>query len=80
MSLAFLTKALRAKWEKLGFTYYHTDKDGVREVFFLNKDAKSTIVFKSTEKGRMLLDTTNLTITAELDDLIDETRKELGLL
>ena len=75
-----VSKTIRDKWEKLGWKYYHTDKDGVKEVFFLNPDAKATIIFKSSNKGRLLLDSTNLTVTDEIEELIDETREELGLL
>lgn len=75
-----VSKSVRSKWEKLGWKYYHTDKDGVKEVFFLNKDAKASVVFKSSTKGRLLLDSTNLNVDEELEELIDETRKELGLL
>lgn len=76
----FVSKKIRDKWSKLGWKYYHTDKDGVKEVFFLNADAKASVVFKSSNKGRLLLDSTNLTVDEELEELIDETRKELGLL
>ena len=77
---ALVSKSVRNKWEKLGWKYYHTDKDGVKEVFFLNPDAKASVVFKSSTKGRLLLDSTNLNVDEVLEDLIDETRKELGLL
>lgn len=81
MQLKFLvSKELRAKWEKLGFQYYHTDKEGYKEVFFVNRDKKATIVFKHGFKGRMVLDTTNLEVDSTLEDIIEETRKELGLL
>jgi hypothetical protein len=49
-------------------------------VFFLNPDQKASVVFKSSNKGRLLLDSANLTIDDALEDLIDETREELGLL
>jgi len=80
MAEALVSKTIRNKWEKLGWKYYHTDKDGVKEVFFLNPDQKASVVFKSSNKGRLLLDSTNLTIDDALEDLIDETREELGLL
>lgn len=71
---------MRLKWERLGFQYYHNEKDGVKEVFFMNRDKKATIVFKHGFKGRMVLDTTNLVVDERLEDIIEETRKELGLL
>lgn len=77
---ALVSRNVRDKWEKLGWKYYHTDKDGVKEVFFLNPDAKASVIFKSSAKGRLLLDSTNLNVDEVLEDLIDETRKELGLL
>jgi hypothetical protein len=77
---ALVSKTIRNKWEKLGWKYYHTNKDNIKEVFFLNKDLKASVVFKSSNKGRLLLDSTNLDITEELEELIDETREELGLL
>jgi hypothetical protein len=80
MAEALVSKTIRNKWEKLGWKYYHTDKDGVKEVFFLNPDQKASVVFKSSNKGRLLLDSANLTIDDALEDLIDETREELGLL
>lgn len=81
MQLKFLiSKVLRAKWEQIGFQYYHTDNNGEKEVFFVNRDKNATIVFKHGFKGRMVLDTTNLEITAPLESIIEETRKELGLL
>lgn len=75
-----ISKPLRLKWERLGFQYYHNEKDGVKEVFFMNRDKKATIVFKHGFKGRMVLDTTNLVVDERLEDIIEETRKELGLL
>jgi len=80
MAEALVSKTIRNKWEKLGWKYYHTDKDGIKEVFFLNPDQKASVVFKSSNKGRLLLDSANLTIDDALEDLIDETREELGLL
>lgn len=80
MAEASVSKILRSKWEKLGWKYYHLDKEGKREVFFLHPDLKSSVTFKSSHKGRLLLDSRNLTIDEELEDLIDETREELGLL
>jgi hypothetical protein len=80
MAEALVSKTIRNKWEKLGWKYYHTDKDGLKEVFFLNPDQKASVVFKSSNKGRLLLDSANLTIDDTLEDLIDETREELGLL
>lgn len=77
---SLVSKTLRDKWEKLGWKYYHTDKDGVREVFFLNPDQKASVIFKSSSKGRLLLDSANLTVDEALEDLIDATREELGLL
>lgn len=77
---SLVSKTLRDKWEKLGWKYYHTDKDGVREVFFLNPDDKASVIFKSSSKGRLLLDSANLTVDEALEDLIDATREELGLL
>lgn len=77
---SLVSKTLREKWEKLGWKYYHTDKDGVREVFFLNPDDKASVIFKSSSKGRLLLDSANLTVDEALEDLIDATREELGLL
>lgn len=74
-----ISKPLRSKWEGLGFKYYHTDKEGNKEVFFMNHDKKSTIVFKHGFKGRMVLDTTNLVVDERLETIIEETRKELGL-
>lgn len=75
----FISNELRGKWLKKGFSYYHTTKDGVTEVFFINHDTKSTIIFKHGYKGRMLLDTKNLTIDDKLEELIETTRIELGL-
>lgn len=77
---SLVSKTLRDKWEKLGWKYYHTDKDGVREVFFLNPDDKASVIFKSSSKGRLLLDSANLTVDEALEELIDATREELGLL
>lgn len=77
---SLVSKTLREKWSKLGWNYYHTDKDGVKEVFFLNPDHKASVVFKSSTKGRLLLDSTNLNVDESLEELIDATREELGLL
>lgn len=75
-----ISKSLVKKWLKHGWTYYHTDNPKGKEVFFINDDRKSSIIFKHGFKGRLLLDTTNITIDEVLTDLIEETRKELGLL
>lgn len=77
---SLVSKTLREKWEKLGWKYYHTDKDGIKEVFFLNPDAKASVIFKSSSKGRLLLDSANLNVDEDLEELIDATREELGLL
>ena len=74
-----ISKALYQKWLKKGWQYYHTDDGTLKEVFFIGNERKSTIVFKHGFKGRLLLDTTNVTVDDELAELIEETRKELGL-
>lgn len=77
----YVSNELRGIWKKLGFDYYHTfPKEGeTAEVFFINHDKHSTITFKSGYKGRMLLDTKNLTVNDKLEELIENTRNELGL-
>ena len=77
----FISNELRAGWAKVGFDYYHTlDSKGLaKDVFFINHDTHSSITFKHGYKGRMLLDTKNLTIDEKLEGLIENTRKELGL-
>ena len=74
-----VSKALRQKWLRQGWNYYHTDDGTLKEVFFIGDERKSTIVFKHGFKGRLLLDTTIVTVDDELAELIEETRKELGL-
>lgn len=74
-----ISKELARKWVQKGWSYYHTDSSDGREVFFIGNERKSSIVFKHGFKGRLLLDTTNVTIDDTLGELIEETRKELGL-
>jgi len=74
-----ISKSLVKKWLRKGWNYYHTDDPKGKEVFFISDDRKSSITFKHGFKGRLLLDTTNITIDETLGELIEETRKELGL-
>lgn len=77
----FISNELRAEWLKQGFDYYHTEGGYNKspEVFFVNHDVKSSVIFKKGKNGRMILDSTNFEVDDEILGLIEKTKEELGL-